>query len=330
MKIAIIGLRGHVWYAVDDLCRLKNIEVPAISAGCDDDIMPLLDGCRKAGFEPQIYADWRLMLDEVKPDVVVIDGPFDSHAQMCVYALDRNIHVFCEKPISLDWKGLEEIKRSFEKSSAHLLSMVGLRYQEDFQTALELVRAGAVGKVKLISTRKSYRLGERPDFYRKRSTYGGTIPWVGSHAFDWIMAFSGSGFDTIWASHTTDDNRGHGELEIACQTICTMKNGVQGQASIDFLRPMTAPSHGDDQVRVAGTDGVLEVREGKITLIDKDGFREISVNKDVPHIFEDFVTSLQTGKACWVTDKEAFLLTEAVLAARDSADTGELYKVGGF
>lgn len=327
MKIAIIGLRGHVWYAIDDLSRLKNIEVPAISAGCDDDISPVLNGCRKAGFEPQVYADWRQMLEEVKPDAVVIDGPFELHAEMCAFALEHNIHTFCEKPISLDWEGLAKIRAAYEKSSVHLLSMVGLRYQADFQTALELVRAGAVGKVKLISTRKSYRLGERPAFYRKRSTYGGTIPWVGSHAFDWIMAFSGSEFDTVWASHSAEDNKDHGDLEIACQAVCTMKNGVQGQASIDFLRPMTAPSHGDDQVRVAGTDGVIEVREGKITLIDKEGFREIPVDETCPHIFEDFINSLQNGTACRVADREAFALTEVVLTARDSADSGLVKKL---
>ena len=327
MKTAMIGSRGHFQYALRALPRLKNIEITGISTGCEDDASLLLAGCRKAGFEPQLYGDWKKMLQEVKPHIVVIDGPFELHAQMCVFALERNIHIFCEKPISLDWEGLAEIRRAYEKSSARLLSMVGLRYEADFQTALHLVKAGAVGKVKLISARKSYRLGERPLFYRKRSTYGGTIPWVGSHAFDWILAFSGSRFDTVFATHTCEDNKGHGELEIACQTLCTMKNGVQAQASIDFLRPEAAPTHGDDQVRIAGTDGVLEVRKGKITLIDKEGEREIPVKEDLPHIFEDFVCSIENGTPCMVPDEEAFLLTEALLAARDSADTGKVIKL---
>ncbi|MFA6930879.1 MAG: Gfo/Idh/MocA family oxidoreductase, partial [Lentisphaeria bacterium] len=107
-------------------------------------------------------------------------------------SLHRGIHVFCEKPIAITLHEADEIEAAWKKGSAHIRSMVGLRYEAPFQQAASLVKAGAIGKIKLIRSQKSYKLGKRPDFYRKRTTYGGTIPWVGSHAIDWILFFSGA------------------------------------------------------------------------------------------------------------------------------------------
>ncbi len=324
MKLCIIGSRGHIGYVFDSIKEVPEITLPALSTGCEDKPERLLKLAAGAGFAPAVYDDWRRLLDEIKPEVVAVDGPFDKHAEMAVYALERGIHVFCEKPIALTLGDLENIAAAQQKSGAQILSMVGLRYQADFQHALKLVREGAVGKVKLVKAQKSYRLGTRPEYYKHRATYGGTIPWVGSHALDWILAFSGGSFKTIYATQTTEDNFGYGELEIACQCLFVMTSGVQAQASIDYLRPAAAPSHGDDRVRVAGTTGVLEVIDGKIILIDQDGKREIAVPSPERNLFSDFIKSLQGKGECMVSVKETIELTRACLLARESADSGKI------
>ncbi len=49
------------------------------------------------------------------------------------------------------------------------------------------VEVGLVGEPILISSQKSYKYGaERPWFYKGRKTYGGTIPWAGIHALDFM------------------------------------------------------------------------------------------------------------------------------------------------
>ena len=226
----------------------------------------------------------------------------------------------------LTMSDLDRVMKAQKRSGARIVSMVGLRYQADFQYALHLVRIGAVGKVKLVRAQKSYRLGNRPAFYRHRESYGGTIPWVGSHAIDWILAFSGSPFHEVYATQTADDNFNHGELEVACQCLFTMKNGVQAMASIDYLRPPAAPSHGDDRVRIAGTDGILEVIDGKVLLIDKEGKRELPVPPAERELFSDFANSLTGKQDCLVPESETFELARACLLARESADTGKIIR----
>ncbi len=329
MKLCIIGNRGHIGYVFQSIHEVPNLELPAVSTGSGDAPDRLLQLSHNANFQPAVFPDWQEMLEQVKPDIVAIDGPWHLHATMAAFALRKGIHVFCEKPIALTLDDLDAVQQAQASSGAHILSMVGLRYQADFQHALTLVRDGAVGKVKMIRAQKSYKLGKRPDFYRERSTYGGTIPWVGSHALDWILAFSGCNYKTIFATHTTEDNHGYGSLEVACQVLAVMQNGVQALASIDYLRPDAASSHGDDRVRVAGTTGILEVVGGKVTLHNDQGLREIPVPPAPRHIFSDFAASVAANSPLWVPEAETFQLTRACLLARESADTGTLQVVSG-
>ncbi|MBR0458399.1 MAG: Gfo/Idh/MocA family oxidoreductase [Victivallales bacterium] len=329
MKLCVIGNRGHIGYVFQSIHEVPNLELPALSTGSDDAPDRLLQLSHNAHFQPVVFPDWQEMLRQIQPDIVAIDGPWHLHATMAAFALRLGIHVFCEKPIALTLEDLEAVRQAQASTGAHILSMVGLRYQADFQHALSLVRGGAVGKVKMIRAQKSYKLGKRPDFCRERNTYGGTIPWVGSHALDWILAFSGSPFQTIFATHTAEDNHGYGSLEIACQVLATMQNGVQALASIDYLRPDAASSHGDDRIRVAGTTGILEVVGGKVTLLDNQGLRELPVPPAPRHLFSDFARSIASNSPLWVPETETFELTRACLLARDSADSGKVLVVSG-
>lgn len=321
MKLCVIGSRGHVGQVFDNLGNVPEVQLGAISSGSDDSPLPLLKMAERVGLAPKIYPDWHEMLHREKPDCVAVDGPFELHAEMSRAALEVGSHVFCEKPIALTLSDLERLETAWRASGRHIRSMIGLQNNPPFLHAWELVRSGAVGKVKMIRAQKSYRLGERPGFYRHNKTYGGTIPWVGIHAFLWILAFSGSEIDCCHSTQTVSDNRGHGELEIACQCQMVMKNGVQAQASMDFLRPECASTHGDDQLRVAGTDGILEIRHGVITLTDAAGERTIPVPVPEPgrRLFPEFIRSLTNSPGDYSPDRETFALTRACLLARDSA-----------
>ena len=318
MKLCMIGARGHSYYVLNDLPKLNDLKLTAVASG-DENPSSLL--ARTEELKPKSYADWRNMLDVEKPDVLSIDGPFELHAEMCTEALKRNIHVFCEKPIAFSLEDLAAIRKAYEASSATIMSMTALRYEPAFYTAYQIMKAGKIGKVMLIQARKSYKLRTRPDFYKKRATYGGTIGWVGSHAIDWIQWFSGSSFATAYATQTTEENQGHGELEIAAQCLFTMKNGVLAQASIDFLRAPNAPTHGDDRVRVVGTKGAVEVELGKVFLTGEDGFQEIT-ELQTPELgfFEAFMRSIKGECAPPASAEETFETTLACIMAQKAAD----------
>lgn len=324
MKFCMAGCRGH-WnpYVFGGIKKVPFVELLGISSACSDSPKPLISTSEKAGFNPVAFDDWRVMLDKIRPDLLCVDGPFELHAEMCIAALSRGINVFCEKPIALNFQELAEIEKIWRSSGTHIRSMIGLRYDPAFLYAAHLVKSGRIGRIKLVRTQKSYKLGSRPDFYKDRKTYGGTIPWVGSHAIDWILYFTGADFECVTAYHDSSDNLDHGSLEVAAHCLFRMKNGIIADAGIDFLRPQTAVSHGDDRIRVTGTQGVIEVIGGRIHLIDADGDRFIEVPPADRDIFSDYAIELATGKPALVSDDETFKLAYAILLARESADVNK-------
>src|SRR5690242_9089833 len=57
------------------------------------------------------YTDLDSMLREVDLDAVIIATPSSLHTRMVRTALDKGLHVFCEKPLCLDSRYGEELTR---------------------------------------------------------------------------------------------------------------------------------------------------------------------------------------------------------------------------
>lgn len=324
MKICIIGDRGHLHYVFSGLPALPEVEVVAISSGTpEDNVANLQAKCRQLGQAPQIHEDWMAMLDNIRPEIAVVCGPFELHAAMSAAAIERGIHVFCEKPVALSLDELSHLQAAYKQANVHFAAMMGMRYEAPFYTAWRQVRAGAVGEIRLLNAQKSYRLGTRPAYYYRRETYGGTIPWVGSHAIDLIHWFSERDFLSVSASHSCAANGGMGDLETSALCQFRMAGDVVASASIDYFRPANAPSHGDDRLRVVGDRGVIEVRGGQVYLINDQQSGEVTVPLLAEQqIFCDFVARVQGQSAGLLTAADTFAVTKACLLARQSADEG--------
>ncbi len=338
MNLALIGDRGHQEYVFEGLQKLSSEGVPgntpgrlpevsitAITMGCEeDDARDLLAKCESIGCKPRLYADYRELLDLPDIDAVSICGPFQLHASMSIEALERGLHVFCEKPVATTIESLAQLTDACSKSDGcHFGAMMGLRYDPAFYTAWQAVKNGAIGEVRLMQAQKSYKLGKRPEYYTRRETYGGTIPWVGSHAIDWIYWFSGARFRSVSAVQSRRFNNGNGDLEISAQCQFELEGEISASVSLDYLRPGTASSHGDDRIRAAGTQGVIEVRQGKVFLTNQetDGEQQVPTKCD-RQVFSDFVNHILTGTESLLPTDDIFTVTEASLLAQKSADEG--------
>ena len=108
----------------------------------------------KDGYAPPIFDDYTKMLNEQRPDVVVVDNFFSDHAHVGIAALKQGAGLFIEKPIATTLKDFEALYRAYEESGCHLAAMHGLRYAPAFYTAWSVIRSGDIGKPRLIHTQK--------------------------------------------------------------------------------------------------------------------------------------------------------------------------------
>ena len=327
INIAFIGTSGHGGnFAINGCEGMTDINFCAVAPGSvGENVQGILPSLRHFGSDPKVYEDYREMLANEKIDICVVDPFYGDHAKCAIAALEAGCHVFCEKPVATNMEELEAVKAAWQKSGKEFCAMFNFRYNHSFYKAWQLIQEGAIGEVRLLNGQKSYKFGTRPEFAKHRDSYGGTIPWVGIHAIDWIQWMSGKKFLSANAAQSRLCNNDNGELETDALVLYQMEDEVLASVTIDYLNPSTAPKWGDDRIRVVGTKGVLDVRSDSLTLINGDaqGIQYPEFEPGDDWMFPDFLGQcLGDGRTCRVTAEDSFAATEAALRAQESADRG--------
>lgn len=328
MKVCVIGdCGGHIG-SIFDSRRAELEYAGAAVSGEGESMENFLRLAKGKGYDIPLYSDWRRMLCEEKPDIVAVDTVFSRHAQVSCFALEQGIHVYTEKPAATDLDSLDRLEQTLQNGKARLFSMFTARYEPWFYTAKRLIEAGAVGEVRMLTGQKSYKLGRRPDFFKKRETYGGTAAWVAIHSIDQILWLSGRNCVDVFCRQSAAGNQGHGELEASVLISLGLAGDCMAQVNADYLRPETAPSHGDDRIRVAGTSGVLEVRAAQVYLINRenDGRSPCPLRPTEP-IFDGFLRMLEGEEDSLFTDCDGIRAARVALAARESGDSGRIIRL---
>ncbi|MGI6279067.1 MAG: Gfo/Idh/MocA family protein [Acutalibacteraceae bacterium] len=309
MKVCFIGMCGHSMQVYQTLKKYKDIELCGVAPGSEHEQMR--DTFSK---EVPFFPDYSNMLDVTHPDLAVISPVFALTGSIITKCAMRGIDVLAEKPIASSLKELKVVKEAVDHSGIRFCAMHFLRYLPSFYFAGNLAKEGAVGQIKMITAQKSYKFGTRPDWFEDRSLYGGTIPWVGIHAIDWISYFTGKQFLSVKSLQS-----GNPEKVALCQF--ELEDHIMASVNLDYYRPQSAPTHGDDRIRCVGTQGVLEVIGATVTLINKDGLKDWRP-VDSPNLTEEFIS----GRDC-ISPDEIFRITAAALAAQESADSGKVVRI---
>ncbi|MBR5453414.1 MAG: Gfo/Idh/MocA family oxidoreductase [Clostridia bacterium] len=302
MKICFIGSCGHAYRTYREMQTCADAEFVGIAPGSEHEE---LDGLERYGMP--VFSSYEEMIGTVRADVAVISPVFGLTGKIALYCAERGIDIFCEKPIAADLDELDKLEKTVKEKGIHFSAMHFLRFTPSFYAAGKLVRDGGIGDVRLITAQKSYKYGARPEWYTDRALYTGTIPWIGIHAIDWIYYFTKKRFLTVSAVHC-----GSPEMSALCQL--ELEGDIPASVNLDYYRPAGAATHGDDRVRVVGTEGVIEVFGDRYLLINGDGESTVYPT-EAPLLARDFLLGQEE-----ITAEEIFMLTRAALIARESAD----------
>ncbi|WP_420602475.1 Gfo/Idh/MocA family protein [Flagellimonas sp.] len=156
VRAAFIGVGarggGHVRFFAD----LPNTEVVAI---CDlyEDLVKQKTGWVKEVSKPgrhknikQYWGDenkWKVMLDEVKPDVVFIATNWKNHAPMAIESMNKGAHAFVEVPIAVTLEEMWDIVDASERTQKHCMMLENVNYSRDELMFLNMCRQGVIGEV---------------------------------------------------------------------------------------------------------------------------------------------------------------------------------------
>ena len=188
LKIVIVGA-GFATRIVH-MPGYSGIGVP-VAAICD------LDRARAQSLAgqyaiPNVYTDWREMLEKEQPDVVSVCLPNVLHAEITIAALEAGAHVLCEKPLATSVAEAKAMFGAARKAGRVLMAAQHLRFQAEARAMKRVIDSGALGEIYHAEATAMRRLGIPTWglFHQKSVSAGGTLLDLGVHQLDqtiWLM-----------------------------------------------------------------------------------------------------------------------------------------------
>jgi predicted dehydrogenase len=265
IKAGIIGLGKMGLSHAAIVNPHPSVELVAV---CDTSAI-VLDAFKKFS-KVKVYNDYTRMIDDENLDFVVIATPTKFHYEMVRYALEKGIHIFCEKPFSLTTREGEELVELAERK--YLVNQVGYHnhFIGTFRELKRLINAGVIGDL-VHFTGEAYGpvvTKEKGGTWRSVPAEGGGCLFdYSSHVINLIQEIIGH---PVKASGTQLKRIYSKDVEDAVYSILTLQNGLSGVLSVNWsdetYRKMSTT------ITIIGKKGkiICDASEIKIYLKDND------------------------------------------------------------
>ena len=161
------------------------------------------------------YTDYKKMLAEEPLDCVFVATPSRYHAEIVGAALERNLHVFCEKPFALDPAIGYQLADSAERKK--LVNQVGYHYRfvATFHETKRLLERNTIGELHHVRAEAYGPVVLRPKgatWRSQKSEGGGCLFDYSCHAIDLLnylvgrpIAVSGTVLNSVFSNDVDDE-----------------------------------------------------------------------------------------------------------------------------
>ncbi|MBI3922962.1 MAG: Gfo/Idh/MocA family oxidoreductase [Armatimonadetes bacterium] len=247
IRLGIIGCGGN----------MRAAHVPRIKSDGKVDLVAIVDAVesqaqllREAwGSEVPYFADYKRMIREVKLDAVCISTPHSQHYEQAKFALEHDLHVLIEKPLTPSSKQAKHLLDLAEKRDWLLV----VSYQRNFVPAYvcvrELLRKGVLGELRgvisYVTQNWSAVGGWRLD---PEQSGGGMFMDTGSHLVTSTLWMTG--LEPVEVSAFMD-NAGK-PVDINAVVNVRFKNGAVGT-----LNTIGNASRHDERIAIHGSEGCI-------------------------------------------------------------------------
>jgi predicted dehydrogenase len=243
------------------------------------------------------YASYEEMLEKEELDFVVINLPHGLHREAAVYAAERKLHVFLEKPFANTTVDCDAVMEVAEKNGVVLNIGHVQRYFWHNRKAKELIAAGEIGKLVMMTELRNtiYFTEQRPKWFLNRKMAGGGIFMnYCAHSLDELKWFTDSHIKRVSGKAVAADERF--EVDGNAQVFVEMEDGTTAMFAFCGYQ---APGM-ENAVYLYGTEGEIKLAGGKVFLSKMGGsFTEIAPEDPSDdafvHQFHTFIHAVETG-----------------------------------
>ena len=158
LNVALIGAWGRGTAHYDSLRNENVVAVCDVNDLRTKEALAVFPGA-------QTYWDWRRVMERKDVEAFVICTADHHHAFIANWALNRDLHVFCEKPLGITVEETRTIRANYLKRKSKLATQHGTQRHAypNFERVRELILDGAIGELKTVHAWDSRQL-PRPGY----------------------------------------------------------------------------------------------------------------------------------------------------------------------
>jgi len=271
----------------------------------------------------QVIEDYNVALADPEVDAVMILTPNFSHYTITMDALKAGKHVFCEKPITVDYARSLEMAEEAKRQGKMLNIGVCNRYHASVERLAQMNAEGKFGNIyHVYCSFRNFRSipGLGGAFTTKAQSGGGVLIDWGVHFLDIILyVLGGAKLETLtcdaycemakdmkayrysgmWAEDTADIENGTNDVDdFISGYVRTDK------ASISFNGAWAQNVHKNEMyIDFLGDRGGARLSYGKtFSFWDADTLEEVVSDSDIPNMYkkedEAFLDAIRSGVKC--------------------------------
>jgi len=154
-RLAVVGLdHDHVWSLLKDIAGEPSAELVAIA---ESDAALVSRAQKEVPASVKFYADYVEMLDQAKPEAVIVATSNERHLEILRQCAKRHIHYSAEKPMATSVADAREMERLAREANIKLMVNYWNAWVAPSHDLFHRVRAGEVGPIQKIIVQYGHR-----------------------------------------------------------------------------------------------------------------------------------------------------------------------------
>ncbi len=279
------------------------------------------------------YADYRELLAREDLAGVYVGTEPTRHLGVVQEAAARGKHILCDKPIALRLEEADEIIRLSREAGVKLMVPFNPRFQLPVIKVKEALDSGQAGEMVSIFAIKYGKLptkipgpGEFGWFLDPDQAGGGGFLDIGIHAVDALRWLAGSEARRVYAHVGAVLHQNLAVDDLGLMTV-EFENGVVGALSAGWANPDGYPTWLDVRFEILTTKGafLIDSPYHDYTCYSQTGVEKgYWWRKDVDGLVDEFARAIRDDREPAITGEDARAVLAIVLAAYESARTGQV------
>ena len=281
-SVVNVGVIGTSWWSdAMYLPALQNHPHAHVVAVAGRDSIRTQDFAKKWGIS-NAYHDYEAMLDSKSLDAVIILSPNNQHLPMTMKAIERGLHVLCEKPLGMNYIQAKQMTDAAIRAGVKTMVPFTYRFMPASRYLKALVEEGYLGALYHLNMRyySGYaRDGQYMWRFDRDEAGAGVVADLGTHwlylaywLFGEITAVSALlGSNVKRAPRPTGESYTIGDD--AAVMLVEFVNGAQGVLHMSAVAYEATPFGQIHEMEFHGSNGTLHARTDWTTVQQVSGAR---------------------------------------------------------